>query len=292
MKRKKDGIIYLNGAFVSGDKAKISVFDRGLLYGDGLFETMRSYSGYVFRLDEHLRRLFASCKILGIRIPFTKKQLKEGIYKTLRKNGFSDAYIRLTVTRGQLEAGFDMHGACVPNVFIITRLLKPYPARLYNKGVRAITTGIKQNESSPASYIKSLNYLDRILIKNDIKRDKVQEAILTNTKGYLTEGISSNIFLVKDNILMTPSLDSGILQGITRGVVLEIAKKLKLKIKVNKILPKEIFKADEIFLSNSVKEIVPVVQVNKRRIASGQTGKVTKSIQKLYEALVAKEKKG
>ncbi len=291
MRRKKDQIVYINGAFVLKDKAKISVFDRGLLYGDGLFETMRSYSGHVFRLDEHLRRLFNSSKIVGIKIPFSKKGLKEAIYKTLKKNDLSDAYIRLTVTRGEKEAGFDIKGASKPNIFIITRLLKPYPVSLYNKGVRAIVSSVRQNESSVLCSIKSLNYLDRILIKNDIKRNKVEEAILTNTKGYITEVITSNIFLVKGNILMTPGLDSGILPGITRGVVLEIAKKLKLNVKCGKILPKEIFKADEIFLTNSVKEIVPVVEVNKRRINREKAGKVTRSIHKLYQELTEKESK-
>ncbi len=296
MNQQKHKIVYLNGAFVAENKAKISIFDQGLLYGNGLFETMRSYSGYVFRIDEHLNRLLKSSKILNIKIPLTKAGLKEAIYKIIEKNnllvpfGVNDAYIRLTVTRGEGKPGFNVANPGSPNLFIITKTLDLYPLRWYNEGIKAIISNIYQNNLSPLSNIKSLNYLNNILAKNLAKKNRVQEAIFINTKGYVTEATTSNIFLVNDNFLTTPSIDSGILPGITRQVVLEIALKLKLKIKCKKILPKEIFQADEIFLTNSLIEIIPVVEINKKPVGDGRPGKITQSIHKIYQELVNAEK--
>ncbi|MFH1239530.1 MAG: aminotransferase class IV [bacterium] len=288
MNQARSSLVYLNGTFVPGHRAKISLFDRGLLYGEGLFETMRSYSGQVFRLDEHLRRLRGSCKLLNIKLSLNDSALKKAVYKTLKKNNLADAYIRITVTKGEAEPGFSQAVYGEPNLFIIAHLFKPYPPRLYETGLKAIISKIKQNEGSPLVNIKSLNFLNNILAKNEAYEKGAGEAILTNTKGYITEAATSNIFLVLGHSLITPSIDSGILPGITRQAVLEIASKLKLKTKTKKILPAELFKADEIFLTNSLAEIVPVVKINKKIIGNGRAGQITQLIHKQYRQLVRK----
>jgi branched-chain amino acid aminotransferase len=280
--------IWINGKFVDPDKAKVSVFDRGFMYGDGVFETMRSYAGRIFKLDRHLDRLFRSLNTLKINHKYSKKYLQEAIYKTLKANKLSSAYIKLAVTRGEGRFGISYKDKFRPNVVITAKDFEGYPPWMFDIGLSANITGV-QNEESITSHIKTLNYLPYILARFDAKNMGFDEAILTNTKGYITEGATSNIFIVKNNRLITPSENSGILPGITRGVIIEIAKKLKMSVKEKLVTRRELFNADEIFLINSLAEVLPVTKVDSKRIGAGTVGDITKLLRISYQKSVIRE---
>lgn len=286
MRRQK---IWVNKKFVDIDNAKISVFDRGFLYGDGLFETMRSYAGMVFKLDEHLERLFASLKIMKIKPPYTKRYLKGVIYKSLVINDLKSAYIRLTITRGEGRFGLDYNDIFIPNVVITTKEFGAYPDWMYIRGISAKVVEIRQNEHSPVSGMKSLNFLNYILGRLDAKRNGCEEAILKNIKGAIAEGAASNVFLVKRGTIMTPSLASGIIPGVTRDTVIGIANKLKLNIKEKLVSYRELLSADEIFLTNSLIEVLPVTRVDSKKIGDGRPGEITKLLHISYQKEVIKE---
>ncbi len=284
--------VWINGKLIDADKAKISVFDRGFLYGDGVFETMRSYAGVVFKLDRHLNRLFASLRVIKIDPPCGKTYFKEAVCKLLRTNGLKSAYIRLAVTRG--EGGFGIgyprsKDDFSPNIVIVAREFRGYPEWMHKRGISAKVVRARQNEYSPLSGIKSMNYLNYILARFHAKENGCDEAILTNTKGYVTEGATSNIFLVKDDGLITPSLDSGILPGITREVIIEIARRLRLKVSERKVLPSELPKTDEIFLTNSLAEVLPVIKIGPKRVGRGVPGDITKLLRISYQKQVIRE---
>ena len=280
--------IWIHGKFVDSDKAKISVFDRGFMYGDGVFETMRSYAGRVFKLDQHLDRLFESLKIIKLKHKYSKRYLHDAIYNTLRTNRLSSAYIKLTVTRGEGRFGISYKNIFSPNVVITAKDFEGYPGWMFDIGLSAKITGV-QDERSITSRIKSLNYLPYILARDDAKRKGFDEAILTNTQGFITEGATSNIFVVKNNGLITPSPASGILSGITRGVIIEIAKKLKVNVREKLISRRELLIADEIFLTNSLAEVLPVTKVDSKRIGSGLVGDITKLLHISYQKSVIRE---
>ena len=271
--------IWINGKFVDSDKAKISVFDRGFMYGAGVFETMRSYSGRVFKLDRHMNRLFRSLDIIKIKHKYSKKYLREAIYKSLKINRLSGAYIKLIVTRGE---GISYKDIFSPNVVITAKDFEGYPGWMFNVGLSANITGV-QNEESITSRIKTLNYLPYILAREEAKRRGFNEAILTNTKGCITEGATSNIFVVKNKGLITPSEISGILPGITRGVIIKIAKKMRISVREKLISRRELLNADEIFLTNSLAEVLPVTKVDSKRIGSGLVGDITKLLHISYQ---------
>lgn len=280
--------IWINGKFFDPGKAKISVFDRGFLYGDGAFETMRSYAGVVFKLDDHLDRLFKSLKILKIKQPRSKKFLSDAICKSLKINNLLGAYIRLAVTRGEGRFGIGHTDAFVPNVIIVAKEFEGYPEWMFSKGISAGIIGV-QNEYSVISRIKTQNYLNYILARFDAKEAGFDEAILTNTKGYVTEGATSNIFLVRADKIITPSLNSGVLPGITRSVIINIAKKLKLRIKEKFVSCRELVKADEVFLTNSLAEVLPVTRIDSKTIGSGLVGPLTKLLHISYQKQVIRE---
>jgi branched-chain amino acid aminotransferase len=306
--------IWINGKFADPGKAKISVFDRGFMYGDGAFETMRGYAGVVFKLDEHLDRLLRSLKIMKIRPPYSKRCLKVAIYETLKANRHCEgtkcpkqslkgiasspsaprndrllsAYIKVIVTRGEGRFGISHKDIFSPNVVITAKDFEGYPGWMFNAGLSACITGV-QNEESIISGIKTLNYLPYILARADAKDMGFDEAILTNTKGCITEGATSNIFIVKDNRLITPSLASGILPGITRGVIIEIAKRLKISVKEKLVSRRELLGADEIFLTNSLAEVLPVTKVDSKRVGSGLVGDITKLLWISYQKAVIRD---
>ncbi len=280
--------IWINGKLVSPDKAKISVFDRGFMYGDGLFETMRSYAGRVFKFDRHLDRLFRSLDVIKMDHDYSKKYLYDAVYKTLKANRLSSAYIKLAITRGEGRFGISHKDKFRPNVVITAKDFEGYPDWMFDAGLNACITGL-QNEGSVISGIKTLNYLPYILARFDAKDMGFDEAILTNTKGYVTEAATSNIFIVKNGILITPSLKSGILQGITRGVVIEIAKGLKISVKEKLVSRRELLGADEIFLTNSLAEVLPVTKVDSKCIGRGQVGDITKLLRISYQKAVIRE---
>ena len=284
MKRQK---AWINGRFIDIDKAKVSIFDRGFLYGDGAFETMRGYAGIIFRLDEHLNRFFDSLKVLRIRPPYDKRYLKKALYKSLKINNIKNAYIRLSMTRGEGRFDIGHKGAFTPNVVVATKEFEEYPAWMYRDGLSAkIVKGISRNERSILSNIKSLNFLTFILARLYAKEAGFDEAILMNAKGHIAEAATSNVFLVKREKLVTPSLASGILPGITRGVIIEIAKRLKIRVMEKLVTRRELLDADEIFLTNSLAEVLPVTRVDSSKIASGRVGDLTKLFRISYQKQV------
>lgn len=280
--------ILINGRLVNQDKAKISIFDRSFLYGDAVFETMRGYAGVIFKLDEHLTRLLGSLKALKIKHSYTKDYLRETVYRTLNANKLKSAYVRLVITRGEGRFGIGYKDMFTPNLIIVAKDFEGYPEWIFSKGVSAKIIGV-QNEYSILSNIKTANYLNFILGRFNAQDAGFDEAIFTNTRGYITEGATSNIFLVKSNSLITPSIESGVLPGITRSVIIDIAKKLKLQVKKRAVLRRELLQADEVFLTNSLAEILPVTKVDSKRIGTGSVGLATKLLHVSYQKQVIRE---
>ncbi len=277
--------VWINGKVVDEKNAAVSVFDRGFLYGDGVFETMRSYSGAVFRLEEHLARLCRSSRIIRIRIPRTKKQLGAIIDRLLKINRVKDAYVRVSVSRGAGAPGIDVSDSGTPTVTVVARRFVPFPQWMYDKGVRAKVVGSRLNVSSGISGIKSLNYLVHILARLEAREDGFDEAILMNTKGDIAEAATSNVFLVREKKLVTPSLESGALPGITRSEVLELAARLGLKPVEKRVSYGEVVSADEVFLTNSLFEIVPMVKVDTHVIHGGRVGATVALLSAHYKKL-------
>lgn len=275
-------LVYINGKLVDKDKAKISVFDHGFLYGDGVFEGIRSYKGLVFKLKEHIDRLYESAHTLMLRIPMTKKQMTEAIIKTLKANKLKDAYIRLVVTRGHGDLGLDPRKCKVPTVIIITDKIALYPPNLYKEGLALITVPTSRNIPEALNpQIKSMNYLNNIMAKIEAVNSGFEEAIMLNYQGYVAECTGDNIFIVKQGGLLTPPPYIGILKGITRRTVMDIAKKMRIQASEEVLTRHDLFNADECFLTGTAAEIIPVVKIDERKIGDGKPGKITK---KLLEA--------
>lgn len=277
--------IWINNKFYSSDKAKISVFDRGFMYGDGAFETMRSYAGAVFKIDDHLRRLFSSLNGLKIRSPYSKRHLRKSIYECLKINNLQSAYIKIAITRGEGRFGLGHRDIFIPNVVIVAKGFEGYPDRMFAKGISAKITGL-HNERSILSGIKSLNYLAFIMARLNAKQDGFDDAILMNTRGNITEGATSNIFLITGKTLITPSLDSGALPGITRNVIIDIAKRLNIPVKEKAVSRNELLRADEVFFTSSLAEVMPVTRIDSKCVGSGRPGEYTKLFAISYQKQV------
>ena len=280
-------VAFLNGKFVPLKNAKVSILDRGFLYGDGVFETMRSYDSKVFQLERHIDRLLISLKILRIKIPYTKNKLCSLVNKALRLNKLNNAYIKLLATRGITPGGIDIPKTGKPTLVIYTSPLRKIPENIYKKGIEINFAYVDKNEKSFIARIKSLNYLDNILARAEVRDDGFDEAVFINTKDNVTETTTSNIFMVKRSTVITPPLTAGLLPGITRQVVIEIIKKyFRSKICERNIRPGDLSNADEIFLTNSILEIVPVVKLGKRKIGDGTPGAFNRIIRTLYKTEV------
>jgi len=267
-------------------KRSVSLLDRGFLYGDGLFETMRSYGGKVFKPCEHLSRLRRSAKVLNIKMPCSGTAAKKMIYEAIRSKRLNDAYIRLTLTRGEGAFSFDGSVSSKPNLFLIVKAYKGYPARIYANGISAKISRIRQNEHSPLSGVKSLNFLNYILARDGARDEGFDEAILLNTEGNVAEAAVSNIFLVSKDILVTPSLNSGCLPGITREIVMRIAGEAGIKVKERIVRREELTDADEVFFTNSLAEILPVIKIGRVKIGSGRPGRITKLLHARYRKMI------
>ena len=279
--------VWMNGRSVPMKDARVSVSDRAFLYGDGVFETMRSYAGEVFMLGAHLDRLFDSLKAVKIRPPFSKKYLASQVERCLKINRLQSAYIRLTVTRGEGKFGIGICPLLKPNVIIVTKGLDGYPPDLYKRGISVgISKVTRQNEYSPLSGVKSLNYLNYLSARIDAKARGYDEAVILNTKGCVAECPTSNIFLVKKGRLITPSVKSGVLPGITRDVVIGIAKSLRIKVEERAVRPGELITSDEVFLTNSIAEILPVTKIGSRKVGGGLPGEITKLLGISYQKKV------
>ena len=268
--------IYLNGELVDEAQAKVSVFDHGLLYGDGVFEGIRAYNGKIFREDEHIKRLYSSAKAIMLEIPLAPEEFKKAMHDTMAANDLTDAYIRAVVTRGVGDLGLDPRKCPKPTVFIITASIELYPEEFYQKGLDVITAATRQKACDSLNpRIKSCNYLNNILAKIEGIRAGCIEAIMLNAKGEVAECTGDNIFIIVDGVLKTPPPDAGILQGITRGVVMEIARATGMPVQEVPLTRFDLYTADECFLTGSAAEVIPVVTVDGRQIGDGKAGKTT-----------------
>ena len=283
--------VYLNGKLVDKKNATVSVFDHGLLYGDGVFEGIRSYNSRVFKLTEHIDRLFESAHSIMLKVPLTKKKLREAIIKTLKANRLRDCYIRVVVTRGVGDLGLDprkCHGK--ETVFVITDKITLYPQELYQKGLEIITVPTVRNLPEAVNpQIKSLNYLNNILAKIEALNSGYPEAIMLDSLGYVAECTGDNIFIVKKNNLYTPPQCMGTLRGITRDSVLELAQKEKIKTHEHVITRHEVFISDECFLTGTAAEVIPVVKVDGRVIGDGRVGPITRRLMRRFTELTRKD---
>ena len=279
-------IIYLNGRLVARYEAKLSPFDHGFLYAYGLFETMRAYNGRVFRLERHLTRLYRSAEMLGLASRLAPFDLESACLETLQANKLKDARLRLTVTAGEGDMIPDPSTCTDPTVLVSTRSLIPLPPQKYELGFKAVLSSIHRNSQSPLSRLKSSCYLDNILARTEAKISGCDEAILLNEQGYLAEGSTSNILLVNKGMLITPSLESGVLPGITREAVLEIAQALNIKIVERHVELKELIGAEEAFITNSILEIMPLTWLGGKAIGASGVGKLTKDLIAAYRKLV------
>jgi branched-chain amino acid aminotransferase len=281
-----EGIVYLNGALVSAQEARISPLDRGFLYGYGLFETMRSYNGCVFRLDRHLARLKRSAAVLALASELEAYDLEQAIYNALEANRLKDARIRLTVSAGMGERGLALPNLGSLTVMVSVEKLDLPPPQVYQRGIHAAVVSTRRNSLSSLSQIKATNYLDSFVALSQAVASGAEEAILLNERGFIAECSTSNIFLVAKGILITPSVASGILPGITREVVLELARGLGVEAVEGEIPEADLFQAEEAFLTTSVREIMPLASVNGKPIGSGRPGPVTRRLMAAYKELV------
>lgn len=284
--------VYLNNRIVPASEAKVSVFDHGFLYGDGIYETMRVYDGVVFMLDEHIERLYRSASLIGLNIPKKISDIKISIYETLKANSLTNAYVRLTVSRGYGPIGLDPDLCREPTFVVVTTAFKSYPRSYYNDGVRLIISSVRRNLREALNpQIKSLNFLNNILAKIEAKQADAYEAIMLNASGYLTEGTISNIFFVIDGILCTPSVECGILDGITRQIVIDLAVKNGIEVREGEFTPDALHLSSEIFITNTTIEVMPVNRIDKKEVAVGEISRLLlKKYRQEVDAYV-KEKK-
>lgn len=278
--------VYISGKLYDKDDAKISVYDHGLLYGDGVFEGIRSYAGRVFRLDEHLDRLYASARAVRLEIPMTKQALAAAVVDTLKVNGITDGYVRLVVTRGAGYLGLDPRKTSSPQVIIITDHIELYPAELYEKGLSIVTAATIRNHPNALNpRIKSLNYLNNILAKIEGTDAGAAEALMLNHKGEIAECSGDNIFVVRQRSLFTPPNDAGILEGITRGTVMDLARGAGYGVHETALTRHDVYTADECFLTGTAAEVVPVVKCDGRSIGTGQPGPITRELRQRFMEL-------
>jgi len=279
--------VYIAGKLYDKADAKISVFDHGLLYGDGVFEGIRSYSGRVFRLKEHIDRLYESARAIHLEIPMPREEMIRAVEDTLAANNLRDAYIRLLVTRGAGSLGLDPRRTADPQVIIITDSISLYPAELYEHGLKIITAGTIRNHPAALSpRIKSLNYLNNILAKIEGTNAGCLEALMLNHKGDVAECTGDNIFVVRKGEVHTPSIDAGILEGITREAVIDLARDAGIKVVERTMERHDIFTADECFLTGTAAEVIPMVALDGRPIGSGTPGPITKLLHQRFHELV------
>lgn len=268
--------IYINGTLYDKEDAKVSVYDHGLLYGDGVFEGLRIYGGKVFRLAEHLERLWNSAKAIWLEIPMTPTDLAQAVNETVAVNGIQDGYVRLVVTRGAGTLGLDPSHCSSPQIIIIADTISLYPREYYEKGLHIVTVSTMRNHPAALSpRIKSLNYLNNILAKIEGLQAGCVEALMLNQRGEVAECTGDNIFLVRKGELLTPSVEAGILEGVTRGVVIELARAQQIPVREIPLTKHDVYIADECFLTGSAAEIVPVTKVDSRTIGAGVPGPIT-----------------
>ena len=287
-------IVYLNGSLIPRSQARVSVFDHGFLYGYGLFETMRAYHGTIFLLERHLKRLLNSAAVIGLSSELAEIDLGKACTDTLMANGLQDARLRLTVSRGEVDSFSGSGTSVAPTVLVTARSYQALPAQIYNRGFRVGASSFRRYSQSPLSRLKSANYLLNVLARKEAEAAGLDESLLLNERGFITEGSISNVFFVAHSGLVTPPVESGILPGITREVVMELADALGIDVTEGEVRLEDLGQFDEAFLTNSVMEIMPLVEVRDNAgevitIGSGRPGKITRRLMAAYREMVERE---
>ncbi|SDZ17226.1 branched-chain amino acid aminotransferase [Evansella caseinilytica] len=268
--------IFLNDQLVKKEEAVVSVYDHGFLYGDGVFEGIRVYSGNIYKLEEHLKRLYESAQSIMLNIPYTKEEIQQIIIDTVRKNELESAYIRVVVSRGPGYLGLDPTNCSDPRVVVIAEDLALFPKEVYERGLTLASVATRRNRPDVLSpQVKSLNYLNNILVKLEANQAGAHEALMLNDQGYVTEGSADNIFIIKNGAIFTPPVYLGALEGITRNAIIDIAKDLGYEMKEAPFTRHDVYVADEVFLTGTAVEVIAVVEVDQRIISDGQPGKIT-----------------
>ncbi len=282
-------LIFLNDRFVSKEEAAISVFDHGFLYGDGVYETLRAYGGRFFMLASHLTRLRRSGRLIGLDLPIPEKDWPSLLHEAIRINGLEDAYVRITVSRGEGDIGLDPALCPRPTVVIIAKSLVSYPSHLYEKGVRLAVVSVRRNLATALPpQIKSLNFLNNIMAKREALRTGAFDGLLLNVEGQITESTTSNVFFIKARRLCTPSIECGILDGITREVVLSLAREHNIATEEGFYFPETLLQADECFLTNTSMELMPVREIDRTTVGSGKPGALTTHLHNLFRSNLAR----
>lgn len=283
--------VYVNGKFVPRSEAKVSVFDRGYLYGDGVFEGIRGYNGRIFRLDQHLERLYRGAKAITLDIPLTPEELKDVIIETVRHNELRDCYIRVVVSRGEGDLGLNPMNCHTPaTIVVIVSHIALYPQEVYEQGLDLVTCTTRRNLLTALNpEIKSLNYLNNILARIEVVRAGAHEGLMLNHLGFVAEATGDNVFIVRGGVLRTPPAHTGILEGITRQVVLELAEEMGLPAREEEMTLYEVYTADECFLTGTAAEIVPVARTDGRIIGDGKPGPITKRLRERFEEVTVTE---
>jgi branched-chain amino acid aminotransferase len=291
---EKELDIYIDGRFYSKSQAKISVYDHGLLYGDGVFEGIRAYDNVVFKLREHVNRLYKSAHSIMLQIPITQEQMIKAVLNTLRKNNLRESYIRLVVTRGVGDLGLDPRKCPKATIIIIAQpMIALHSKEQKEKGITAMVTWVKRDPVDATSHeVKSLNYLNSVLAKIDSNAAGVDEAICLDKTGFVCEGVAENVFIARNGEVITPPTSTGALPGITRSAVMKLAEKLGYAVVERNVTPNELFTADEVFLTGTAAEITPVREVNRRAIGDGKLGPITKKLLAEFNKMVRDPKNG
>ena len=290
----KEPLVYIDGEYSSKDSAKISVYDHGLLYGDGVFEGIRAYNGTVFRLREHIERLYEGLKITRINVSYTKEDMANAVVETLRKNNYTDAYIRLVVTRGRGTLGLDPRSCPKPSIIIMAELVAPaHGKEAREKGVTAVIAGYRRDTVDGTTHeLKSLNYIQSVLAKFQAIDAGADEVVMLDHRGMVAEFHGSNIFVVKHGTINTPTSASGILHGVTRGRVMKLAEEMGYEVHERDITPYELLTSDEVFLTGTLAEIVPVVKIQGVLTGDGKPGPVTREIIRGFQRITQDPKEG
>ncbi|WP_043930850.1 branched-chain-amino-acid transaminase [Bacillus sp. EB01] len=282
--------IFLDGKFVKKEEAVISVYDHGFLYGDGVFEGIRVYNGNIFRLDAHIKRLYESAHSIRLEIPYTIEEFKQIIVETVRKNELSSAYIRPVVSRGMGNLGLDPNSCSNPKVIVIAEPLALYPQELYERGLKIGSVATRRNRPDVLSpQIKSLNYLNNILVKLEANQAGLDEALMLNDQGYVTEGSADNIFIIKNGVIFTPPVYLGALEGITRNAIIELARDSGYEVREQPFTRHDVYIADEVFLTGTAVEVIAVIDVDTRKIGDGKPGPITNHLLKEFRKLVTED---
>jgi branched-chain amino acid aminotransferase len=290
---EKELQIYIDGVYYLKSQAKVSVYDHGLLYGDGVFEGIRAYKGIVFKLKEHINRLYHSAHALRLTIPLTRDEMIKAVLETLRRNGLQDAYIRLVVTRGIGDLGLDPRKCPKPSVIIITDTISIMSSEAKEKGITTMIPWVRRNSVDSTTHeIKSLNYLNSILAKMEATANGVDEAICLDKNGVISEGVGENLFIVKNDKIFTPPSSTGALAGITARFATKLAQNLGYAVTETNLTPFQLFTADEAFFTGTAAEIVPIREVNKRQIGNGSPGPITKKLMAAFQKAISDPAEG